>query len=276
MNKSSPPSQPTPSRFGSLLICTLPQLVASAHFIYFPKQGCSSLIRITCVRFHYRPFRSESCPVQSNPSFRFLYAPLQFFSSLVHTVPCLVFCRRCASVPYHFPSVPVRYQPVCTTLTLIPSSPLNTYLYHVLYCRFTTMLFQFLPHHVLCRRFTAVPSLVRSLHDIPLRSLPRLLASERVSSQSSLASYLPIQVPFYHHLSMSIPHTLLLFRFSSFMTTPCQHNWSPCISDSRQLKSFLIQCISDLGNSHSFPSIRSYPYHLRYFPGRSIPFLVLS
>lgn len=138
------------------------------------------------------------------------------------------------------------------------------------------MLFQFLSHHVLCRRFTAVPSLVRSLHDIPLRSLPRLLASERVSSQSSLVPSIPIQVPFYHLLSMSIPHTLLLFRFSSFMTTPCQHNWSPSISDSRQLKSFLIQCISELDNSHSFPSIRSYPYLLRYFPGKSIPFLVLS
>lgn len=160
MTCSSPPSHPTPSRFGSLLICALPHLVASAHFIYFPKQGCSSLIRITYVRFHYRPFRSESCPVQSNPSFRFLCAPLQFrsviilsrplqfVSSLVRTVPCLVFCRRCASVPYHFPSVPVRYQPVCTTLTLIPSSPHNTYPYHVLYCRFTTMLFQFLSHHV--------------------------------------------------------------------------------------------------------------------------------
>jgi hypothetical protein len=153
MNKSSPPSHPTPSRFGSLLICTLPQLVASSHFIYFPKQGCSSLIRITCVRFHYRPFRSVSftfhtAPIQFESLFSLLCAPLQFVSSLVRTVPCLVFCRRCASVPYHFPSVPFRYQPVCSTLTLIPSSPHNTYPYHVLYCRFTTMLFQFLSHHV--------------------------------------------------------------------------------------------------------------------------------
>ena len=115
MNKSSPPSHPTPSQFGSLLICTLPQLVVSAHFIYFPKQGCSSLIRITCVRFHYRPFRSVSFPVHSasiliidarllSPLLRFLYCPIM-------TLP----------IQFESPNSP----PVCSTPSLILSGPLR-------------------------------------------------------------------------------------------------------------------------------------------------------
>ena len=120
---------------------------------------------------------------------------------------------------------------------------------------------------VLSVHFTAFLSDLFPGFSLPNVTVPNLLWYHLFPFKSRFIISSPCQLTLLHSI---------LFRFSSFMTTPCQHNWSPCISDSCQHKSFLIQFISELDNSHSFPSIRSYPYHLRYFPGKSIPFLVLS